>query len=92
METNTLVWTKDNEALRFTDTVIKTVKVLGKGQITASNIVWCINMQIHDNMAIWRVDETRVRRILNDCVRYGYLAGFTKNGHGVYRYAGRIPS
>lgn len=64
------------------DTVIATVRTIGRGQITVANVLWSINMQLTDSSE--HLTETQVRRTLNDLV--GRWMGFVSNGHGVYRW------
>ena len=87
----TIVWTtsghygdKSMQSVRVADTVIATVKAIGKGQITVAHVMWAINSQLTGADAIWQVTRTQVRRVLNDLTKR--WAGFRANGHGVYRW------
>jgi len=63
------------------DTVVATVKAIGRGQITVAHVLWAINSQLGQDE---QLTETQVRRALNDLAqRWG---NFRSNGHGVYRW------
>lgn len=64
------------------DTVVATVKQIGRGQITVAHVRWAINSQLSDTAE--HLTDAQVRRALNSLV--GYWKGFTSNGHGVYRW------
>lgn len=85
MET-TIIWTKDASHPRITDTVIATVKAIGKGQLAATYITWTINVQLRGADEVHRLNDRQVRRVLNAVIRYGWLNGLSSNGHGVYRW------
>lgn len=96
----TIVWTKGGyygtgtPTVRVADTVRATLMEIGKGHITVSNVVWCVNSQFSkaDN-GVYEMTEAQVKRVLDTLVREskdGYcdrrFRHFHSLGHGCYRW------
>ena len=82
---NTIVWTKGRDPYpRLRDTVLATVRAIGRGQITVGHVVWAINAQLRGHNARYHVTAAQVRRVLNTLTHC--WRDFRANGHGVYRW------
>lgn len=89
----TIIWTKGDTRsgafftrIQITDTVIATVRAIGKGQITVANVLWSINSQLSDGDADRQLTERQVARALTEISRRQWLR-LSYNGHGVYRWS-----
>lgn len=78
----TTQYTKDGSRINITESVIQTVRAIGKGHITTAHVTWAINSQLTDSK---QITEAQVQRTLNEVARRKWM-NLTSNGHGCYRY------
>lgn len=80
--TSTIIRTKSTYRVQMTETVMRTVKVIGKGQITTAHVLWAINCQLREDE---QLTAEQVQRALSEISRRQWM-NLTSNGYGVYRW------
>lgn len=88
---STVIWTKAERAnsfprIQITDTVIATVRAIGKGHITAAHVASAINGQLNVGDADQALTEQQVNNALKQIARLRYL-NLSAHGHGAYLWS-----